>query len=97
MSAITIRKLPDDAKQRLRMRAASNGRSMEAEARSILLAALDEPKKVDLSWIEGLIDAAVEYGGPTGVDLPLPDRVPNRPVPDFSGPEYDHVVDDDRP
>ena len=40
MTAITVRKLPEDAKQRLRMRAAANGRSMEAEARSILLGAL---------------------------------------------------------
>ena len=55
MTAITVRKLPEDAKQRLRMRAAANGRSMEAEARSILLEALDQPSRVDLTWIEQLI------------------------------------------
>ena len=40
MSAITIRQLPPEAKQRLRLRAAAHGRSMEAEARTILLEAL---------------------------------------------------------
>lgn len=73
MTAITIRKLPPDAKQRLRMRAASNGRSMEAEARTILLAGLDSATRVDLSWIEQLIEVGEEVGG---VDLPLPDDEP---------------------
>jgi plasmid stability protein len=73
MNAITIRKLPDDAKQRLRMRAASNGRSMEAEARSILLEALDRTQRVDLSWIEQLIAAGDQAGG---VELELPEDDP---------------------
>lgn len=37
---ITIRNLDGRVKERLRIRAAMNGRSMEAEARSILAAAL---------------------------------------------------------
>lgn len=69
MTAITIRKLPEDAKQRLRMRAAAHGQSMEAEARGILLAALDTTARVDLSWIEQLIAVGEEYGG---VELDLP-------------------------
>jgi phosphopantothenoylcysteine decarboxylase/phosphopantothenate--cysteine ligase len=36
MASITIRQLDDDLKQRLRLRAALNGRSMEDEARTIL-------------------------------------------------------------
>ena len=36
MASITIRNLDDDVKTRLRVRAAGNGRSMEAEARLIL-------------------------------------------------------------
>src|ERR1700682_109948 len=36
MASITIRGLDDDLKQRLRLRAARNGRSMEDEARNIL-------------------------------------------------------------
>lgn len=66
MTAITIRKLPDGLKQRLRMRAAANGRSMEAEARDILSQALAE-NRADLSWIEQLIAVGVEVDG---VDLP---------------------------
>lgn len=42
MSAtITIRNLDEEVIQKLRMRAASNGRSMEAEAREILRVVLD--------------------------------------------------------
>ncbi|TDE95100.1 Arc family DNA-binding protein [Occultella glacieicola] len=67
MSAITIRKLPDGAKQRLRMRAAAHGRSMEAEARTILLDALNTGHRVDLDWIEQLIAVGGEVGG---VELP---------------------------
>jgi plasmid stability protein len=69
MSAITIRKLPEGAKQRLRMRAAAHGRSMEAEARIILLEALDRTQRVDLNWIEQLIEIGDELGG---VELELP-------------------------
>ena len=36
MASITIRQLDDELKQRLRLRAARNGRSMEDEARTIL-------------------------------------------------------------
>ena len=68
-TAITIRKLPESAKQRLRMRAAAHGRSMEAEARTILLDALEQTQRVDLSWIEQLIAVGDEVGG---VDLEVP-------------------------
>lgn len=74
MTAITIRKLPEDAKRRLRLRAAARGTSMEAEARAILLAALAEPVRDDLSWIEQLIAVGDEVGG---VDLPV---VPDEPA-----------------
>jgi antitoxin FitA len=42
MSQMTIRGLDPAIKQRLRLAAAANGRSMEAEAREILRIALDE-------------------------------------------------------
>ena len=41
MASITIRNLDDDVKTRLRMRAASHGRSMEEEARLILREAVE--------------------------------------------------------
>lgn len=71
MTAITIRKLPEGIKQKLRMRAAANGRSMEAEARDILVSELERPAAVDLSWVERLIEVGNELGG---VELPIPPR-----------------------
>ena len=73
MDAITIRKLPSGVKQRLRMRAAVHGRSMEAEAREILVDALERSQSQDLSWIEQLIAVGDEVGG---VELELPDDQP---------------------
>lgn len=43
MATLTIRDLDEAVKARLRVRAAHNGRSMEAEARAILADALIEP------------------------------------------------------
>jgi plasmid stability protein len=43
VATLTIRDLDESVKARLRVRAAHNGRSMEAEARAILRAALTEP------------------------------------------------------
>jgi antitoxin FitA len=42
-AALTVRNLDDAVKRRLRLRAAENGRSMEAEARAILRDALLGP------------------------------------------------------
>ncbi|TAK53791.1 MAG: plasmid stabilization protein [Gammaproteobacteria bacterium] len=42
MASITIRNLEDDIKQRLRVRAAVHGRSMEEEARDILRRVVDQ-------------------------------------------------------
>lgn len=70
MTAITILELPPGMTQRLRLRAASHGRSMEAEARTILLDALEPTRSQDLSWIDHLICAGNDVGG---VDLPVLD------------------------
>lgn len=43
MGTLTVRNLDDPTKQRLRLKAAANNRSMEEEARQILRAALSEP------------------------------------------------------
>jgi plasmid stability protein len=74
MTAITVRQLPEGVKQRLRMRAAANGRSMEAEARTILVDALTEERVVDLTWVEELIALGDELGG---VEIP---EVPDPPA-----------------
>lgn len=68
MTAITIRNLPQDTNERLRLRAAARGTSMEAEARAILIAGLAAPIATDLTWIEQLIQIGAESGG---VDLPV--------------------------
>lgn len=74
-TAITIRKLPEDAKQKLRLRAAAHGRSMEAEARDLLVTALNQPASVDLIWIEQLVELGTQAGG---TDLTIEPREPAR-------------------
>jgi antitoxin FitA len=48
MSTLTVRNLDDDLKTQLRVRAARNGRSMEAEAREILRASLSAQPRTGL-------------------------------------------------
>ena len=79
MATITVRNLDDQVKQRLRVRAARNGHSMEAEARAILLAAVgeeDEPKNFFLAWHEA-------FAALGGVELELPERTGTHRVVDF--------------
>jgi len=46
-TTLTIRNLAESVKQKLRLRAASHGRSMEAEAREILAASVaDDPEAI---------------------------------------------------
>jgi plasmid stability protein len=83
MAALTIRKLDEGVKSRLRLRAASHGRSMEEEARHILSAALPaEP----VNRGQQIVDAFRAAFGPLGgVDLELPTREPPRDPPGFKG------------
>lgn len=50
MTTITVRDLDDDVLRRLRRRAATNGRSMKAEARAILTAAIARPG-LGAAWV----------------------------------------------
>ncbi len=78
MASITIRKLDDSLKVRLKARAAQHGCSMEEEARQILRESLDrhQPKNA--------ADIALELFGPKrGFKLPPHPRVRFRPPPDF--------------
>jgi plasmid stability protein len=75
MASITIRKLSDETKRRLRIRAAQRGRSMEEEAREILqttLAAEPQPPK---NLAIAIVERFARLGG---VDLPIPEREPMR-------------------
>lgn len=67
MAAVSIRDLDDGVKQRLRIRAAENGRSMEAEMRAILTAAVSEK----VGFAQALLTRFSALGG---VDLELPAR-----------------------
>lgn len=70
MAALSIRNLDDGVAERLRVRAARHGRSMEAEVRAILLDAVSDPNDSD-----GLFVAILDrFGGIGGVELDLPPR-----------------------
>ena len=70
MAAVSIRDLDDSVKDKLRIRAARHGRSMEAEMRAILTAAVagDAPRA---GLFDALVDRLAQFGG---VDLDLPAR-----------------------
>lgn len=79
MASLTIRNLDKSLKERLRVRAARHGHSMEEEARVILEASLARKKKP-----RSMADAFEEWFGPEhGVELELPERQPIREPPDF--------------
>lgn len=70
MAAVSIRDLDDSVREKLRVRAARHGRSMEAEMRAILTAAVtDEDARTDL--FTALVDRFARLGG---VELDLPPR-----------------------
>ena len=70
MAALSIRDLDDNVREKLRVRAASHGRSMEAEVRAIPAEAVEEPADRG-SLFEVLID---RFGALGGVELELPLR-----------------------
>lgn len=66
MATITVRNLDDVVQQRLRERAASHGRSMEAEVRAILTSSVGP-----VDFVHDWLAVAAEY---RGADLPNPER-----------------------
>lgn len=82
MSSITIRNLNPAIKERLRVRAAEHGHSMEAEARRILQTTLARSAQ---SAGRNLYERIQDRFGPLGgVDLELPPREPTREPPRFA-------------
>lgn len=80
MAALSIRNLDDRVKERLRIRAARHGRSMEAEIRDILAEAVGETRQAD-----GLFSTILaRFGEVGGVDLDLPPRRTPARVPNLS-------------
>jgi len=57
MAVLTIRKVPEDVRARLRIRAAKAGRSLEAEVRAILAAASSRDEQTKpASSLQELVD-----------------------------------------
>ena len=81
MSSITIRNLDPAIKERLRVRAAEHGHSMEAEARRILQTALTGAARPPGRNLYERVRARFAPLG--GVDLELPEREPTRELPRF--------------
>lgn len=79
MASITIRNIDDDLKERLRIRAAKQGHSMEEEARVILRRAIN-----GITGPELLDTAEKLFGKEHGVELELPSRSDEREIPKFS-------------
>lgn len=80
MASITIRKLDPSLKERLRVRAAEHGHSMEAEARQILQTALagSGRRQRERNLYERVHARFAKLGG---VDLELPARQAAREPP----------------
>ena len=51
MATLTIRNLPDDVHDKLRLKAAKNRRSVEAEARAVLSAGVEPAKPEAGAWL----------------------------------------------
>jgi len=84
MATLTIRNLDEKVKRKLQVRAAINGRSMEAEAREVLLG-LVEDAPATVAQEEDLGTAIHKrFAALGGVELEIPPRqFSTRPVPTF--------------
>jgi antitoxin FitA len=80
MASLVIRNLEDPLKAKLRVRAAKNGRSMEAEVRSILRRALAVEAREPAHIVNAIRERFARLGG---VDLEPVDREPLRAPPTF--------------
>ena len=84
MATLTIRNLDETVKRRLQVRAALNGRAMEAEARAILSALVEDAPKTPAP--EEDLGAAIRklFAPLGGVELKIPPRrKSHRPIPTF--------------
>lgn len=77
---VSIRNLDDRVRERLRVRAAAHGRSMEAEMRAILVDAVHEPGDEE-GPLAALVARVRERGG---IDLDLPARTEAPRPADFA-------------
>ena len=80
MATLTIRNLDAALKERLRVRAAQHGHSMEAEVRDILQDTLNKPERPAVDLYRRIRARFAPLGG---VDLELPPREPAPEPPRF--------------
>nr|WP_296071643.1 Arc family DNA-binding protein [uncultured Actinoplanes sp.] len=80
MAALSIRDLDDSVKEKLRLRAARHGRSMEAEIRLILTEAATEDERPRNDLFSALTERFAQLGG---VDLDIPARTTPPRAADF--------------
>lgn len=77
MASLSVRRIDDAVMERLRVRAAEHGVSMEEEVRRIIRRAVAAPERLG--------DLALRCFGPAyGVELKLPPREPHEPL-DLAG------------
>ena len=84
MASITIRNLDERLKERLRVRAAKKGHSMEEEVREILREAIAKESVAPTNLAEAIWRRFAPFGG---LDLELPPREPIREPPRFDDDE----------
>jgi plasmid stability protein len=76
MASVTVRNLPDETHRALRVRAATHGRSTEAEIRAILESVVRPEGRVKLGTL--LADIGREVGG---IELEIErDKTPGEPM-----------------
>jgi plasmid stability protein len=80
MATLTIRDLDPSVKERLRIRAAESGRSMEEEVRVILRQATVKDSNPEIGLAEAIRRRFAPFGG---VELEIPPRELGRDPPDF--------------
>jgi plasmid stability protein len=80
MATLTIRNVDPTLKERLRVRAAQNGRSMEAELRVIVSDAVESTPAPQVNLAEAIRRRFAPFGG---VELELPPRELVRDPPSF--------------
>ena len=78
MASITIRRLDETTKSRLRVRAAQHGRSMEEEARTLLRSALRDDRSLPGNLADAIRSRFKPFGG---IALELTAREPMRKPP----------------
>ncbi|WP_063062468.1 FitA-like ribbon-helix-helix domain-containing protein [Nocardia sienata] len=80
MARLTVRDLPDDVREALRVRAAQHGRSTEAEVRAILIETVSPRPEVGLGTLLNDIGREIELADDEIDALTVRDRRPADPL-----------------